>query len=147
MQLLLDDSQRKGMLYSTPLYSSCLPATHGANMGYMKLGSCYLWGWRIRCLEGERGHDVGQQKRTMSCSWVGKEGGRLWVGGLGGARRARLLPTEGTSAGPSTLASVFCAPSSSCLSSQSSFWFILWWSSSLCVCMLKRCFRRYSQVF
>ena len=27
------------------------------------------------------------------------------------------------------------------------FWFILWWSSSLCVCMLNRCFRRYSQVF
>ena len=35
---------------------------------------------------------------------------------LGGARRARLLPTEGRSAGSSTFASVFCAPSSSCLS-------------------------------
>jgi len=32
-------------------------------------------------LEGERGHDVGQQKRTMSCSWVGKEGERLLGGG------------------------------------------------------------------
>jgi len=41
----------------------------------------------------------------------------------------------------------FCAPSSSYLSFQLSFWFILWWSSSLCVCMLNRCFRRYSQVF
>jgi len=83
----------------------------------------------------------------MSCSWVGKEGGRLWGVGLGGAWRARLLPTEGKSIRPSTFASVFCAPSSSCLSSQSSFWFILWWSSSLCVCMLNRCFRRYSQAF
>ena len=44
---------------------------------------------------------------------------------------------------PTMLASVFCAPSSSCLSFQSSFLFILWWSS----CMLNRCFRRYSQVF
>ena len=25
------------------------------------------------CLEGEQDHDVGQQKRTISCSWVGKE--------------------------------------------------------------------------
>jgi len=57
-------------------------------------------------------------KKTMSCSWVGKEGGRLWGEG---ARRACLLPTEGRSAGPSTFASVFCAPLSSCLPSQSSF--------------------------
>jgi len=74
----------------------------------------------MRCLEGERDHDVGQQKRTMSCSWVGKEGGRLWCGGLGGARRARLLPTEGRSAGPSTFAPFFCVLPLSCLSSQSS---------------------------
>ena len=45
----------------------------------------------------------------MTCSWVVKEGGRLWGGGLRGARCACLLPTEGESAGPSTFASVFCA--------------------------------------
>jgi len=33
----------------------------------------------------------------------------LWGEGLGGARRARLLLTEGRSTGPSTFASVFCA--------------------------------------
>eukprot|EP00277_Geminigera_cryophila_P044094 CAMPEP_0173084588 /NCGR_PEP_ID=MMETSP1102-20130122/20718_1 /TAXON_ID=49646 /ORGANISM="Geminigera sp., Strain Caron Lab Isolate" /LENGTH=33 /DNA_ID= /DNA_START= /DNA_END= /DNA_ORIENTATION= len=33
----------------------------------------------------------------MSCSQVGKEGG-CGVEDLGGARRARLLPTEGRSA-------------------------------------------------
>ena len=74
----------------------------------------------MHCLEGEWDHDVGQQKRTISCCWVGKEGGRLWGGGLGRAQRAYLLLTERRSAGPSTFASVFCAPSSSYLSSQSS---------------------------
>jgi len=64
---------------------------------------------------------VGQQKRTMNCSWIGKEGGRLWGGGLGGVQRACLLLMEGRSAGPSTFALVFCAPLSSFLSFQSSF--------------------------
>ena len=57
----------------------------------------------------------------MSCSWVGKEGDRLWGGGLGGARRARLLPTEERSVGLSMFALVFCALLLLCLSSQSSF--------------------------
>jgi len=131
MQLLLHDSSRKG----TFILHHCIPPGSfryaRAIMGYMELGSRYLWGQRIICLEGERDHDVGQQKRTMSCSRVGKEGGRLWGGELRGSWRARLLPTEGRSAGPSTFASVFWAPWSSCLLFQSSFWFILWWSSSL----------------
>ena len=37
----------------------------------------------MRCLEGERDHDVGQQKRTMSCSWVGKEKAGCGVEDLG----------------------------------------------------------------
>jgi len=52
----------------------------------------------------------------MSCSCVGKQGGRLWGRGLGAVQRARLLQTEGSGAGPFTFPSVFCAPSSSCLS-------------------------------
>ena len=76
----------------------------------------------------------------MSCFWVGKEGGRLWGGRLGGAWCAHLLPTEGRSVGSSTFVSFFCAPLSLCLSSQSSFWLMLWWSSSLGICMLNRYF-------
>jgi len=41
IQLFLHDSSQNGTLSSTPLYSSCLSAaTHGANTGYMQLGSC-----------------------------------------------------------------------------------------------------------
>jgi len=36
-------------------------------------------------VEGEQDHDVGQQKKTMRCSWVEKEGGKLLGEGLGGA--------------------------------------------------------------
>jgi len=127
----------------------CIPP---ASLSYAR-GHHVLHGARVMLSEGsavwkQRGIMMcDSKKRTMTCSWVRKEGGRLWGGGLGGARRARLLPTEGRSAGPSTFASVFCAPSSSCLSFQSLFWFILWWSSSLCVCMLNLCVRRYSHVF
>ena len=110
----------KAHVFYTTVFLLALSATHRAIMGHMELGSCYQRGQWICCLEGERDHDVGQQKRIMSSSRVGKKGGRLWGGGLGGARRACLLPTEGRSAGPSTFASVFCAPSS-CLSFQSSF--------------------------
>jgi len=90
------------------------------------------------CGTAEKNHEL----------FPGWEGGReVVVWRNRGNRRARLLPMEGRSAGPSTFASVFCAPLSSCLLFQSSFWLILWWSSSFCVCMLNRCFRRYSQVF
>ena len=149
MHLFLHDSSRKGTLYSTPLYSSCLSylrtgptwATWSSGQSICKDSRSAVKQSGIMMLES--------RKRTIDCSWVGKEGGRLWGGGFGEARRACLLPTEGRSAGSSTFASIFCAPSSrsSCLSSQSSFWFILWWSSSLCVCMLTRSFWRYSQVF
>ena len=72
LQLFLHNSSRKGTLYCTPLvFLLALSATHGANMGSMELGSCYLWGNLIRCLDGERDHDVG------------KQGGRLRGGGLG----------------------------------------------------------------
>jgi len=38
---------------------------------------------------------VGQQKRTMSCSRVGKEGGRLWGGGFRGSSTCPLAADGG----------------------------------------------------
>ena len=38
---------------------------------------------------------MGQQKRTMSCSRVGKEGGRLWGGGFRGSSTCPLAADGG----------------------------------------------------
>ena len=38
---------------------------------------------------------MGQQKRTMSCSQVGKEGGRLWGGGFRGSSTCPLAADKG----------------------------------------------------
>ena len=73
MRLLLHDSSRKGTLYSTPLYSSCLSqlrtgpswATWSPGHAICEDSGSAVW----------KDHDVGQQKRTMSCSRVGREGG------------------------------------------------------------------------
>ena len=75
----MHDSSRKNTLYSTPLvFLLPLSATHGAIMGYMELGSCYLWiadplsGRRpgSRCGTAEKNHEL----------FLGWEGERKVVG-------------------------------------------------------------------
>jgi len=96
------------------LYSSCL--------SQLRTGPAWATWSSGHAICEDSGSTVWKESRimmweTLSWSCVGSlgEGGRLWGGGWGGVRRACLLPTEGRSAGPSTFASVFCAPSSSCM--------------------------------
>ena len=102
---------------------------------------------RIRCLEGERDHDVGQQNRTMSCSRVGKEGGRLCGGGFRGSSTCPLAADGGEKCRTIYICIGFLRAVVVVLVVSVIISIHLWWSSSLCVCMLNRCFRRYSQVF
>ena len=93
MQLFLHDSSRNGTLSSTPLYSSCLfAATHGANMGYMELESCFPSVRIAVPLSGRLG--LGWREE----GYGEEDWGELNV-------PARCL-TEGRSAGPSTFESV-----------------------------------------
>jgi len=43
---------KRHVVFYTTVFFLPLSATHGANMDYMELGSCYLWGERIRYLKG-----------------------------------------------------------------------------------------------
>jgi len=149
MKLFLHDSSRKGTLYSTPLQSSCLSQLRtGPSWATWSSGDaiCEDSGSAVWKESGIMMWD--SRKEPWAVPGFGRREGGCEVEDLRGEldvpaccrRRGEVqdhLHMHRFSARHRRRACRF----------SHHFDSFLWRSSSLCVCMLNRCFRRYSQVF